>query len=51
MVTSVPYQLDSSEAAKKRARKRSEWNAPGAVRRGPVEKRIKEPSNGKGNKS
>ncbi|MGW0905445.1 APC family permease [Streptomyces sp. NPDC002853] len=46
MVTSVPYQLDSSEAAKKRARKRSEWNAPGAVRRGPVEKRPKEPSNG-----
>ncbi|MEV8315816.1 APC family permease [Streptomyces sp. NPDC059900] len=45
MVTSVPYQLDSSEAAKKRARKRSEWNAPGAVRRGPVEKRHKEPSN------
>ncbi|MGW7073834.1 APC family permease [Streptomyces sp. NPDC054866] len=45
MVTSVPYQLDSSEAAKKRARKRSEWNAPGAVRRGPVEKRQKEPSN------
>ncbi|WP_409060144.1 APC family permease [Streptomyces sp. SYP-A7185] len=49
MVTSVPYQLDSSEAAKKRARKRSEWNAPGAVRRGPVEKRTKEPSNGNGN--
>ncbi|MDG4859198.1 APC family permease [Streptomyces sp. T-3] len=48
MVTSVPYQLESSEAAKKRARKRSEWNAPGAVRRGPVagqEKRAgKEPS-------
>lgn len=46
MVTSVPYQLDSSEAAKKRARRRSEWNAPGAVRRGPVEKpkRVKEPS-------
>ncbi|MEU6672698.1 APC family permease [Streptomyces sp. NPDC046853] len=49
MVTSVPYQLDSSEAAKKRARKRSEWNAPGAVRRGPVEKRAKEHSNGGGN--
>ncbi|MFE6162870.1 APC family permease [Streptomyces sp. NPDC056486] len=48
MVTSVPYQLDSSEAAKKRARRRSEWNAPGAVRRGPVEKRTKEPSNGNG---
>ncbi|MEU5050475.1 APC family permease [Streptomyces sp. NPDC021096] len=36
MVTSVPWQLDSSEAAKQRARKRAEWNAPGAVRRGPV---------------
>lgn len=36
MVTSVPWQLDSSEAAKKRARKRAEWNAPGSVRRGPV---------------
>ncbi|MEU3256029.1 APC family permease [Streptomyces sp. NPDC006997] len=36
MVTSVPYQLASSEAAKKRARKRQEWNAPGAVRRGPA---------------
>ncbi|MEV0114106.1 APC family permease [Streptomyces sp. NPDC050844] len=45
MVTSVPYQLDSSEAAKKRARKRSEWNAPGSVRRGPVEKRVKQPNN------
>lgn len=44
MVTSVPYQLESSEAAKKRARRRSEWNAPGAVRRGPVEKRPKEPT-------
>ncbi|MFI6645186.1 APC family permease [Streptomyces sp. NPDC050504] len=44
MVTSVPYQLESSEAAKKRARKRAEWNAPGAVRRGPVEKRHKEPA-------
>ncbi|WP_137992825.1 APC family permease [Streptomyces vilmorinianum] len=43
MVTSVPYQLRSSEAAKLRARKRQEWNAPGAVRRGPVEKRPKEP--------
>ncbi|MFF2848517.1 APC family permease [Streptomyces sp. NPDC058001] len=39
MVTSIPYQLESSEVAKKRARKRQEWNAPGAVRRGPVEKR------------
>ncbi|MEV4867671.1 APC family permease [Streptomyces syringium] len=36
MVTSVPWQLDSSEAAKRRARKRAEWNAPGSVRRGPV---------------
>ncbi|MEU0342434.1 APC family permease [Streptomyces bobili] len=48
MVTSVPYQLQSSEVAKKRARKRQEWNAPGSVRRGPVaEGRPKEPS-GKG---
>lgn len=47
MVTSVPYQLVSSEAAKKRARKRQEWNAPGSVRRGPVDQRPKEPS-GKG---
>lgn len=45
MVTSVPYQLESSEAAKLRARKRAEWNAPGAVRRGPVERRPKEPAN------
>ncbi|MEE1811662.1 APC family permease [Streptomyces sp. BE133] len=45
MVTSVPYQLESSEAAKKRARKRAEWNAPGSVRRGPVERRPKEPTN------
>lgn len=45
MVTSVPYQLESSEAAKKRARKRADWNAPGSVRRGPVERRAKEPSN------
>ncbi|GAA3925118.1 APC family permease [Streptomyces gulbargensis] len=48
MVTSVPYQLRSSEAAKRRARKRQEWNAPGSVRRGPVEKRAKEPA-GKSN--
>ncbi|MGO4423053.1 APC family permease, partial [Streptomyces sp. MCAF7] len=33
MVTSVPWQLDSSELARKRARKRAEWHAPGAVRR------------------
>jgi amino acid transporter len=36
MVTSVPYQLESSEAAKRRARRRQDWNAPGAVRRGPA---------------
>lgn len=44
MVTSVPYQLQSSEAAKRRARKRQDWNAPGSVRRGPVEKAKKEPT-------
>ncbi|MCJ1680398.1 APC family permease [Streptomyces sp. APSN-46.1] len=45
MVTSVPYQLESSELAKRRAKKRQEWNAPGAVRRGPVDTaRPKEPS-------
>ncbi|MGW5333093.1 APC family permease [Streptomyces bauhiniae] len=38
MVTSVPYQLESSEAAKLRARKRQDWSAPGAVRRGPAER-------------
>ncbi|MER7914413.1 MULTISPECIES: APC family permease [unclassified Streptomyces] len=48
MVTSVPYQLRSSEVAKKRARKRQEWNAPGSVRRGPVEKGHREPA-GKNN--
>ncbi|MBN3931903.1 APC family permease [Streptomyces verrucosisporus] len=36
MVTSVPYQLESSERARLRARRRSEWSAPGAVRRGPA---------------
>ncbi|GHJ40661.1 APC family permease [Streptomyces sp. TS71-3] len=36
MVTSVPYQLESSEVARKRARRRQEWHAPGTVRRGPV---------------
>ena len=36
MVTSVPYQLESSELAKTRAKKRAEWSAPGSVRRGPV---------------
>ncbi|KUL72987.1 MULTISPECIES: APC family permease [unclassified Streptomyces] len=43
MVTSVPYQLQSSEAAKLRARRRGEWNAPGSVRRGPAHERPKEP--------
>ncbi|GAA3079581.1 hypothetical protein GCM10020254_24800 [Streptomyces goshikiensis] len=33
----MPYQLESSELAKRRAKKRAEWNAPGAVRRGPVD--------------
>jgi hypothetical protein len=47
MVTSVPYQLQSSEAAKLRARKRQDWNAPGAVRRGPAE-RAKESSASQG---
>ncbi|EGX54833.1 amino acid permease [Streptomyces zinciresistens K42] len=42
MVTSVPYQLQSSEAAKVRARRRGEWNAPGAVRRGPAQERSRE---------
>jgi hypothetical protein len=40
----VPYQLESSEAAKLRARKRQDWNAPGAVRRGPAHERHKEHS-------
>ncbi|WP_434597651.1 APC family permease [Streptomyces sp. A5-4] len=44
MVTSVPYQLVSSEAAKKRAKRQQNWSAPGAVRRGPVDRRPKEPS-------
>ncbi|MEN8652461.1 APC family permease [Streptomyces sp. 21So2-11] len=44
MVTSVPYQLVSSEAAKKRAKRHQNWSAPGAVRRGPVDRRPKEPS-------
>ncbi|MGI5357945.1 APC family permease [Streptomyces sp. CA-252508] len=43
MVTSVPYQLQSSELAKKRAKKRQEWNAPGSVRRGPAVERPREP--------
>ncbi|MFJ2112730.1 MULTISPECIES: APC family permease [unclassified Streptomyces] len=36
MVTSVPYQLESSELAKQRAKRRAAYHAPGAVRRGPV---------------
>ncbi|MFC7218348.1 APC family permease [Streptomyces polyrhachis] len=36
VLTSVPYQLRSSEAAKVRARRRAEWTAPGSVRRGPA---------------
>ncbi|MBT3154087.1 APC family permease [Streptomyces sp. CHD11] len=38
MVTSVPYQLESSEVARKRARRRADWAAPGSVRRGPKER-------------
>jgi amino acid transporter len=34
MVTSVPWQLESSERARVRARRGAEWNAPGSVRRG-----------------
>jgi amino acid transporter len=34
MVTSVPWQLESSERAKLRQRRGAEWNAPGSVRRG-----------------
>ncbi|MEU5979227.1 APC family permease [Streptomyces sp. NPDC047315] len=44
MVTSVPYQLESSEVARERARRRQNWSAPGAVRRGPVDERTQEPS-------
>ncbi|MYS25211.1 amino acid/polyamine/organocation transporter, APC superfamily [Streptomyces sp. DvalAA-14] len=36
MVTSVPWQLESSELARVRARRRADWNAPGSIRRGPV---------------
>ncbi|MFD5749619.1 APC family permease [Streptomyces sp. NPDC127033] len=42
MVTSVPYQLESSELAKQRAKRRGMYNAPGAVRRGPVDARTKD---------
>jgi amino acid transporter len=48
MVTSVPYQLQSSEAAKKRARRQQDWNAPGSVRRGPAQERTKESPEPKG---
>jgi amino acid transporter len=41
MVTSVPYQLESSEAARDRARRRQAWHAPGTVRRGPVHVRAR----------
>ncbi|MER6914054.1 APC family permease [Streptomyces sp. NPDC000594] len=44
MVTSVPYQLVSSEKARKRARRRQNWAAPGSVRRGLVDERPKEPA-------
>ncbi|MEU4095978.1 APC family permease [Streptomyces sp. NPDC026673] len=46
MVTSVPWQLESSERAKVRARKGAEWNAPGSVRRGEAVRpqRDREPS-------
>ncbi|MBO8189781.1 APC family permease [Streptomyces spirodelae] len=47
MVTSVPYQLESSEVAKKRARRREQWNAPGSVRRGPVIQPRKSQKDGK----
>ncbi|MEV5509919.1 APC family permease [Streptomyces orinoci] len=47
MVTSVPWQLDSSEVARRRARKRAEWNAPGSVRRGPVAQPKKEKAGGR----
>ncbi|MFF5564076.1 APC family permease [Streptomyces sp. NPDC012623] len=39
MVTSVPYQLESSERARTRLKKRAVYNAPGSVRRGPVDAR------------
>ncbi|MFJ9033915.1 APC family permease [Streptomyces sp. NPDC102274] len=40
MVTSVPYQLESSELAKQRAKRRPAYVVPGAVRRGPVDSRL-----------
>ncbi|MFD7896307.1 APC family permease [Streptomyces sp. NPDC059568] len=45
MVTSVPYQLESSELAKQRAKKRRVYSAPGSVRRGPVDARPRESGN------
>ncbi|GAA2625936.1 APC family permease [Streptomyces axinellae] len=48
MVSSVPYQLESSELARKRARRREQWNAPGSVRRGPVLAPRKDGKSGKG---
>lgn len=46
MVTSVPWQLESSERAKLRQRRGAEWSAPGSVRRGEIGRpaRPKEPS-------
>ena len=39
MVTSVPYQLESSEAREEAgAASAQDWNAPGSVRRGPVDR-------------
>lgn len=46
MVTSVPFQLESSEAARKRVRRRDQWSAPGAVRRGPAAPPRKDSSAG-----
>ncbi|MEU6081638.1 APC family permease [Streptomyces sp. NPDC047108] len=51
MVTSVPYQLESSELAKQRARKREAWNAPGSVRRGPVGPPTQRDKSGNGGNS
>ncbi|MGW2056996.1 APC family permease [Streptomyces sp. NPDC001840] len=48
MVTSVPYQLESSELAKQRAKKRRVYVAPGAVRRGPVDARPGDAGGGAG---
>jgi hypothetical protein len=48
MVTSVPYQLESSELARKRAKRREDWNAPGSVRRGPVLSPRKDGKSGRG---